>query len=131
MLTVGTDATIVARGQMVHKALLAAKELDTLGITARVINLSTLKPLDEEALVDAAKQTGAIVTIEEHQIIGGLGSAVAELVVRSYPVPMKMIGMNDQFGESGKPEELLVKFDLTTEAIVAPVHDVIQMKKRS
>jgi transketolase len=131
VLTDGTDVTIVACGQMVHKALLAAKQLEAQGIAARVMNLSTLKPLDEKALLDAAKQAGAIVTVEEHQIIGGLGSAVAELIVTACPVPMKMIGMKDQFGESGKPEELLAKFGLTTEAIVAAVRDVIKSKKAS
>src|SRR5690242_4953481 len=100
---------------MVYKALLAASELDRQGMATSVINLSTIKPLGESALFDAARQSGAIVTVEEHQVAGGLGSAVAELLSGTHPVPIKMVGIRDRFGESGPPQDLLVKFGLTKE----------------
>jgi len=105
-----SEVGIITTGTMVHKALAAAKELSESGINVSVMNLSTVKPLDEKAIIKLAKETGAIVTIEEHQIAGGMGSAVAELLAQNYPVPMEFLGMQDTFGESGKPEELIKKY---------------------
>lgn len=118
LLNEGSDVTIIATGHMVWKSLQAAKKLSEKGISARVINMHTIKPLDNEIIIKASKETKAIITVEEHQIIGGLGSAVAEVVVQSNPVPMTMIGINDSFGESGQPEELMEKFGLTAENII-------------
>ena len=119
---------IIACGQMVYRALLAAKELEKHKISVRVINCHTIKPLDKDTIIKAAEDCGAIVTVEEHQIHGGLGSAVAEVVSQNFPVPMKIIGVEDHFGESGEPNELLEKFGLTVEAIVKAVTHVIRMK---
>ena len=126
----GGHVTIIATGLMVYKALLAAKELEEHMINARVINISTIKPLDKEIIIKAAEETGGIVTVEEHQVHGGLGSAVAEVVTQYYPVPMKIIGVNDKFGESGEPEELLEKFGLTVDNIIRGVTTVLRMKRR-
>jgi len=109
----GDDISIIATGHLVWEALQAAYSLDKEGINARVINIHTIKPIDEEIIIKAAKETGKIVTAEEHQINGGLGSAVAEVLAKHHPVPMKFIGMNDSFGESGKPEELMQKYGMT------------------
>ncbi len=124
----GKDATIIATGQMVYIALLAAKELKENNISVRVINCHTIKPLDQKTILQAAEETGAIVTVEEHQVNGGLGSAVAEVVSQNFPVPMKIIGVEDHFGESGTPEELLEKFGLTKQAIIKAVTRVLTMK---
>lgn len=124
----GKDITIVATGIMVNEALEAAKELETKGINARVINIHTIKPIDVELITKAAKETGAIVTAEEHNIIGGLGSAVAEVICENHPVPLKRIGTNDTFGESGKPDELLKKYGLTKENIIDTVTELIKRK---
>jgi transketolase len=113
----GTDATIIATGHMVWEALNAAAMLEDEGMDVRVINMHTIKPLDGDAIVKAARETGFIVTVEEHQVTGGLGGAVAELVAQHCPVKMKLIGMPDCFGESGKPEELMRKYGLTAEAV--------------
>lgn len=125
----GKDVTIIATGIMVQTALEASDILANEGINARVINIHTLKPLDTELLVNAAKETNAIVTVEEHSIIGGLGSAVAEALGEEYPVPVLKVGVNDVFGESGKPEELLKAYGLTTEAIVEKVKKSIMLKR--
>ncbi len=130
VLTEGSDVAIIACGQMVHKALLAAKELESHKISVRVINCHTIKPLDKKTILKAAEECGAIVTIEEHQVNGGLGSAVAEVVSQSYPVPMKIIGIEDHYGESGETQELLEKFGLTKEAIIKAVTSVIRMKQK-
>lgn len=114
----GSDITIVATGIMVSKALDAAKALESEGINAEVINIHTIKPLDKDAIVASAKKTGKLLTCEEHNIIGGLGSAVAEAVSEEVPAIVRKIGVNDTFGESGKPAELLVKYGLTTENII-------------
>lgn len=124
----GKDVTVIATGQMVYRALLAAKELEKHKLSVRVINCHTIKPLDKNTILRAAEETGAIVTVEEHQITGGLGGAVAELVSQHYPVPVKIIGIEDRFGESGKPDELLEKFGLTKEAIIKAVTQVLRMK---
>lgn len=117
LLTDGQDAAIIATGHMVWEALQAAMALRDDGITVRVINMHTIKPIDKEAIIKAARETGRIITAEEHQITGGLGSAVAEVVTQSVPVPITFIGMPDCFGESGKPEELMEKYGLTSKAI--------------
>lgn len=124
----GKDVTIIATGQMVYRALLAAEELKKHKISVRVINCHTIKPLDKKTILQAAEETGAIVTVEEHQITGGLGGAVSELVSQNYPVPIKIIGIQDRFGESGTPNELLEKFGLTKENIIKAVTSVIRMK---
>lgn len=128
VLTEGDDVTIIACGQMVFRALQGAKKLKEHKISARVINLHTIKPLDNKTILKAAEETGAIVTVEEHQINGGLGGAVAELVAQHYPVPIKIIGIEDHFGESGEPDELLEKFGLTSENIVKAALHVLRMK---
>lgn len=124
------DATIVACGQMVYRALKAARDLSTQEIFIRVINCATIKPLDSKTIIQAAEETGAIVTVEEHQVTGGLGGAVAECVGQNFPVPLKIIGIEDRFGESGTPSELLDKFGLTVENIKQAVLQVIRMKQK-
>ena len=124
----GKDVAIIACGQMVYRALLVAKELEKHNISVRVINCHTIKPLDSKTILKAAEDCGAIVTVEEHQVHGGLGSAVAEVVSQNFPVPIKIIGVEDRFGESGDPNELLEKFGLTKEAIIKAVTSVIRMK---
>ena len=113
----GSDVTLMACGIMTQQALQAAKMLAEKGISARVINMSSIKPIDEAAIVKAAKETGAIVTCEEHTVMGGLGSAVAEVVVRHCPVPMAMVGTEDVFGQSGKASEVLKVYGLSPEHI--------------
>ncbi len=117
----GKDVTIIATGIMVNEALIAAEELAAKGIDARVIDMHTIKPLDEEIIIKAAQETGTIVTAEEHSVIGGLGSAVAEVVVKNCPVKMAMVGQQDVFGESGKPDELREKYGMTADNIVKAV----------
>jgi transketolase len=124
----GKDATIIACGIMVSKALEAAKSLASRGVDCRVLNMHTLKPLDEAAIIEAATQTGAIVVAEEHLLHGGLGSLVAQVVARENPVPMSFIGINDVYAKSGKPDELLQKYGLTAEAIEQAVKTVIAKK---
>ena len=127
----GEDLSIFACGQMVSEALWAADELAKSGIKARVINLHTPKPIDRDAIIKAALETGAIVTAEEHTVMGGMGSAIAEVVVQSCPVPMKMVGMQNRFGVSGEPEELFKYFGLTAAEIVKAAREVLQMKKKA
>lgn len=128
-LAEGADVTIIATGVMVGPARRAADELTQSGISARVLNIHTIKPIDREAVAKAAKETGAIVTCEEHSIIGGLGSAVAEALVESYPVPMERVGVLDTFGESGTPDALLAKYNLTVADVVRAAKRVIERKK--
>ncbi|ABR36976.1 MULTISPECIES: transketolase family protein [Clostridium] len=128
-LAQGNDVTIVATGLMVELALEAKKELAKDGIDARIINIHTIKPIDKELLATAARETGAIVTAEEHSIIGGLGSAVAEVLTEECPVPVLKVGIKDTFGESGKPNELLKAYGLTVEAIVEHSKKAISLKK--
>jgi transketolase len=128
LLKQGTDLTIIATGHLVWEALQAAYQLESSGISARVLNIHTIKPIDEEAIITAACETKAIVTAEEHQIIGGLGSAVAGILVKHYPVPMEFIGMNDQFGESGKARELMKKFGMDAEAIIRTADRLMKRK---
>ena len=123
----GSDVTIIANGLMVQYALEAAKLLEEDGVNVRVIDMHTIKPIDREIIIKAAKETGCIVTAEEHTIIGGLGSAVAEVVCSEYPVPVKMVGIEDKFGKSGKPNELLELYGLTAENIVKKAYEAMQM----
>lgn len=123
----GEDVTIIATGIMVAKALEASEVLEKEGISARVINISTIKPIDKDIILKAAKETKGIVTAEEHSIIGGLGSAVAEVLVENCPVPMKRVGVEDTFGESGNGDELLVKYGLTSENIIKNVKSVLSL----
>lgn len=127
-LAEGNDVAIIATGIMVEAALEAKEELAKEGINAMVINIHTIKPIDEELIIKAAKETGVIVTAEEHSIIGGLGSAVAEVVSENCPVPVLRVGVKDTFGESGKPNELLEKYGLTSNNIVNKVKEVIKLK---
>jgi transketolase len=124
----GKDLAIVACGVMVYEALVAAENLAARGIEARVLNLHTLKPLDEEAIVRAARDCGAIVTAEEHQIHGGLGGAVAEVVVRHHPVPMEFVAVHDRFGRSGKPEELMAAFGIKSPDVIRAADRVLARK---
>lgn len=124
----GSDVSIIATGLMVQEAMKAADILAEEGISARVINIHTIKPIDEEIITKAAKETGAIVTAEEHYIMGGLGSAVTEVVCANCPVPVKIIG-TDRYGKSGKPAELFEEYGLTAENIAAQAKAAIAMKK--
>ena len=124
----GSDVTIMACGIMTQQALQATKMLAEEGISARVINMSSIKPIDEAAIVKAAKETGAIVTCEEHTVMGGLGSAVAEVVVRQCPVPMAMVGTEDVFGQSGKASEVLKVYGLTPEHIALEAKKLVEAK---
>ena len=124
----GKDVTIVATGMMVGMALDAAKILANEGISARVINIATIKPIDKEIILDAARSTGAIVAAEEHSIIGGLGSAVAEVVCEGCPVPVVRMGVEDKFGHSGKVPPLLEMYGLTVENMVAKAKAAIALK---
>ena len=126
----GKDITIIATGIMVDAAMEARQILAKDGVSAKVINIHTIKPLDNELIVKSAKETGAIVTAEEHSIIGGLGSAVAEAVTTEYPIPVLRVGIKDVFGESGKPEELLKAYNLTAQDIVNKVKEAIILKNK-
>lgn len=128
VLKEGSDVTLAATGIMVSKAVEAAELLAAEGISAAVVNISTIKPLDAELIIAQAQKTGAVVTCEEHNIYGGLGSAVAEVLVENCPVPMARVGVNDSFGESGLPDELLEKYGLTAAAIVEKAKAVITRK---
>ena len=114
----GSDITIVATGHLVWKALEASDQLAEMNVHAEVINIHTIKPLDESAILESAKKTGCVVTAEEHQVNGGLGESVARVLALNHPVPIEMVAVNDQFGESGKPSELLEKYGLDTPDIV-------------
>ena len=121
----GKDVTIIASGPLVHEALKAAK---TMNNSAEVINLHTIKPLDAKTILRSVKKTGCVVTVEEHQKAGGMGSAVVEMLAENYPVPVEMIGVKDRFGESGKPEELLKAFGLSEKDIIRAAKSVIKRK---
>ena len=124
----GTDVTIIANGLMVPEALKAHEILQSEGISARIVNMHTIKPIDKELIIDSIKKTGAIVTAEEHNIIGGLGSAVAEVVCKNAPAPIEMVGIEDKFGKSGVPAKLLEEYGLTAENIAKKAHDVLKRK---
>ena len=120
-LTEGNDIAIIATGLMVNEARMAAEQLAAEGIHARVINIHTIKPLDEELIVAAAKETGKVVTVEEHSVIGGLGSAVCDALAEKAPTPVKKIGIQDVFGESGPAVELVKKYGLDADSIYKEV----------
>lgn len=128
-LAEGSDVTIVATGMMVHAASNAAELLKKDGISARVIDIHTIKPLDQELILKAARETGAIVTAEEHSVIGGLGGAVAELLSESCPVPVLRVGVQDKFGKSGTPNALLEMYGLTAEEIANKAKKAVNLKK--
>jgi len=129
LLKDGSDVTLIATGIMVARALEAADKLDNEGISTRVLGIHTIKPLDEKAVLQAARETGAIVTAEEHSILGGLGSTVAEVLAKNYPVPMEMVGILDTFAESGGYEELLDKYGMGVIDIVEAAKKVLKRKK--
>jgi transketolase len=128
MLNEGTDVTIIATGHLVWKAIEAGHILAEKGIHAEVINIHTIKPLDEKAILASVKKTGCVVTAEEHQMNGGLGDCVAQLLARNLPLPLEMVAVNDTFGESGTPDELLIKYGLDKVNIVDAVQRVLKRK---
>jgi transketolase len=113
---------------MVYEGLVAAEKLAKEGISAMVVNNHTVKPIDSDTILEAARSTGAIVTAEEHQVMGGMGSAVLEILAQNYPVPVKMVGIMDRFGESGDPDTLMKAFGLKSDNIVEAVKNVLKMK---
>ena len=119
---------IIATGSLVHRAILVAKELEAEGIKTKVLNLATIKPIDKNAIIDLAKETRRIVTIEEHQVAGGMGSAVAEVLAKNFPVPMEFVGVQDKFGQSGKPDELLEHYGMGKNSIKEAVKKVLKRK---
>jgi transketolase len=125
----GRDVTIIATGLMVHIAVEAGLLLAGEGIKARIIDIHTIKPIDKDIIIKAAKETGAIVTAEEHNIYGGLGGAVAEVVAGNYPVPVKIVGIQDKFGKSGKPDRLMEMYNLTAANIAEKAKEAIKMKR--
>jgi len=127
-LTEGTDVTIVATGHLVWEALQASEQLEAMGISAEVINIHTIKPLDDEAILKSVSKTGCIVTAEEHNVIGGLGESVSRLLVQNKLVPQEFVAVNDSFGESGTPAQLMEKYKLNDKAIVEAVQKVISRK---
>jgi transketolase len=130
MFRQGKDCTIIATGHMVHRALVAAEKLEKEGLSVRVVNLHTIKPIDVKGIIACAKETGCIVTAEEHQMMGGMGSAVAEVVVQNLAVPMEIIGIRDRFGLSGDPEKLMEYFGLGVSHLMDAVRRVIDRKKK-
>ena len=129
MLRDGDDVTIIAMGLMVSKAIEAAEKLGKENISARVINMSTIKPIDKNAIIDAARKTGAIVTAEEHNMIVGMGSAVAEVLADYEPVPQRRVGIPDVFGESGESDDLMKAYGLTVRNIVENAKKAVSMKR--
>lgn len=127
-LTEGTDVTIIATGHLVWEALQAAEQLNEKGISAEVINIHTIKPLDEKAILASVKKTGCVVTAEEHNFLGGLGESVSRTLVENYPAPQEFVATKDTFGESGTPEQLMEKYGLNAEAIVKASEKVIKRK---
>jgi transketolase len=124
----GSDVSIFATGHLLWKAIEAAEILEQLGISAEVINIHTIKPLDEDAIIKSLLKTGCAVSAEEHMMNGGLGDSIAQLLCREYPAPLEMVAVDDRFGESGKPEELLAKYKIDTPDIVAAAERVIKRK---
>jgi len=122
------EVVIIGCGPLLYNALIAAKELEKEGINVSVLNNHTIKPIDEEIIIEAAKKAGAVVTVEEHQIMGGMGSAVAEVLIKNNPVPMEFIGMNNSFGESGEPNQLIEKYKMGVKSIKEAVRKVISRK---
>ncbi len=123
------EVLIIGAGPVLHNALLAARDLEEDGIGVIVLNNHTIKPIDERKIIELAKKTNAVVTVEEHNIIGGLGGAVAEVLANHYPIPMEFVGMQDTFGESGEPEELIKKYGMDAKSIKEAVRKVVKRKK--
>ena len=121
----GTDITIIATGHLVWEALQAAQELKTKGVSAEVINMHTIKPLDAKAILDSASRTRRVVTAEEHQKLGGLGESVAQVLAENLPTPMRFVAVEDSFGESGKPAQLMEKYGLTSTNIVSKAMELM------
>jgi transketolase len=128
VLKEGTDVSIFATGHLVWESLLAAEALEKKGINAEVVNIHTVKPLDEEAVLKSIAKTGCAVTAEEHQIFGGLGESIAGLLARKHPTPLEMVAVNDSFGESGTPDDLMKKYGLKSENVVAAANTVVARK---
>ena len=124
----GTDVTIFATGHLVWEAIEAEAVLAEQGVSVEVINIHTIKPLDVEAVIASAKKTGCVVTAEEHQMNGGLGDSIAQVLGRQLPTPIEMVAVDDQFGESGKPADLMVKYGISKNNIIEAVNKVIQRK---
>jgi len=124
----GKDVTIIATGHLVWEAIQAGEILEGMGIDAEIINIHTIKPLDEEAILNSVSKTGCVVTAEEHNRLGGLGDSVAQLLVRNLLVPQEYVAVNDSFGESGKPAELMKKYGLDAEHVVKAVQKVLNRK---
>src|SRR5699024_297353 len=124
----GADVTIVATGHLVWEALLAADALQEKGISAEVINIHTIKPLDKDTIIQSVKKTGCVVTAEEHNYLGGLGESVARALAENHPTPQEFVATQDTFGESGKPAKLLEKYGLNADAITAKAERVISRK---
>jgi len=118
------DVGVIACGALVYQAIMAAKELEKEGVNVRVMNLATIKPLDKDAVLKLAKETGRIVTVEEHQVAGGMGSAIAEILGQELPTPMRFVGVKDQFGQSGTPDELITHYGMDTESIKNSIRDI-------
>lgn len=128
LLNEGTDVTIIATGHLVWEAIQAGEELERLGINAEIINIHTIKPLDEEAVLASVKKTGCVVTAEEHNRLGGLGDSVAQVLVQKFPAPQEYVAVNDSFGESGTPAQLMEKYGLNAASIVAAARKAISRK---
>jgi transketolase len=128
MLNEGTDVTIIATGHLVWKAIEAGEQLAAKGISAEIINIHTIKPIDEEAILKSVAKTKCVVTCEEHNRFGGLGDAVAQVIIKSNPVPQEYVAVNDSFGESGTPDQLMTKYGLDTINIVEAVEKVLKRK---
>lgn len=126
----GTDVTIIATGHLVWKAIEAARALAEKGVSVDLLNLHTIKPLDESAVLESVKKTGCVVTAEEHQIFGGMGESIAGLLSRNYPAPIDMVAVMDKFGESGKPSELMTKYHIDTPDVIAATEKVLARKKQ-
>lgn len=128
ILQEGTDVTLIATGHLVWEALKAAEELNEKGISAEVINIHTIKPIDEEAIVSSVKKTGCVVTAEEHNYLGGLGESVARVLAQNHPTPQEFVATQDTFGESGTPDQLMEKYGLNSKAIVNSALKVLERK---
>ena len=128
MMNEGTDVSIFCTGHLVWKAIEAGEKLEALGINAEIINIHTIKPLDAEAVLNSVRKTKCVVTAEEHQLNGGLGDSIAQLLSRQLPTPLEMVGVNDSFGESATPEELMIKYCLDSKNIVEAVQKVMKRK---
>ena len=124
----GKDVTIIATGHMVWEAIQAGEKLEELGIDAEIINIHTIKPLDAEAILASVRKTGCVVTAEEHNRLGGLGDSVAQVLAQQLPTPQEYVAVDDSFGESGKPADLMVKYGLTADDIVSAAQKVITRK---